>query len=89
MFVLDFFKIVSDVCSATESGGMHILNEHNAAIKMRERRTTVSPNPDRALIEYVQWTYPEYFGIKLSFPDFVIANRHRYVSDSSQSLFFE
>jgi hypothetical protein len=90
MFVLDFFKIVSDVCSASDAGSIPILNNHDAAIRRRERLTKVSPNPNRALIEYVQWTYPEYFGFKLNFSDYLLANRHLYISKSgSTSLFFE
>jgi hypothetical protein len=88
MFVLDFFKIVSDVCSATETG-ITILNEHTAVIKRRERLAKVISNPNRALIEYVQCTYPEYFGIKLSFSRYLISNRHRYIRTTDESLFFE
>lgn len=87
--MLDFFKIVSDVCAATECVGARMLNQHESIMKRRECFGVVGPETNRALIEYVQFTYPEYFGIKLSFPKHLSANRHQLHSENGRSLFFE
>jgi hypothetical protein len=87
--MLGFFKIVSAVCEAVECMGIHVPNEHANILKRKERNGTVPPNQKRALIEYVQSTYPKYFGLKMIFSRHMSLRRQRMLSDPNERLSFE
>jgi hypothetical protein len=89
MFMLEFFKIVSAICDAAECMGIHVPDEHASILKRKERTGTVAPNPNRALIDYVQRTYPAYFKIKRIFSKHMTLRRNRMLSDPNEKLSFE
>ena len=89
MFMLAFFKIVSSVCEAAECMGTNVPDEHANILKRKERNGTVAPSPNRALIEYIQHTYPAYFRIKRIFSKHMDMRRQRLLCDPHAMLSFE
>ncbi len=87
--MLEFFKIVSSICEAVECMGTHIPNEHASILKRKERSGIVAPNPKRALIDYIQRTYPEYFKIKMIYSRHMSMRCQRMLSDPNEKLSFE
>jgi len=44
---------------------------------------------NRGLCEYIQYTYPQYFEIKLHLPHALVKNSNRLTKEQKQNLFFE
>lgn len=87
MFQLAFFDIVRRICE-NEPWTTIFKNEHQSNMLKRGTAPT-RPQHNRALCEYVQYTYPGYFGIKLRLPHHSVRHRNRIPKDQQQELFFE
>jgi hypothetical protein len=92
MFQLEFFKIVRKVFENVNEPCTYLFkNEHESCV-LRKGVSTTQPQPrhnNRILIEYIQWTYPEYFGINIHFPRYLVKNRNNVPKQQQLDLFFE
>ena len=88
MFQLDFFKIVKRVCDNKSWENIYI-NVHDAAMMKKKGYPNAERPTDRGLIEYIQYTYPTYFGFQLRLPHECVKNRNRFTNEHQPGLFFE
>jgi hypothetical protein len=88
MFQLDFFKIVKRVCD-NEPWKTIYPNEHESYVMMKKNNPNSERPQNRGLCEYIQYTYPQYFEIKLHLPHALVKNSNRLTKEQKQNLFFE
>ncbi len=87
MFQLDFFKIVKIVCDNEPWNNIYI-NSHTYHVMKKKDNLDTEP-PNRMLCEYIQYTYPTYFGFQLRLPHECVKNRHHLTKEQQRDLFFE
>ena len=84
MFQLEFFKVVKQTCCNERFTGVY-MNEHQSVVS--KSKPVAAPEYNRELVEYIQWTYMPYFGIKMPDPRHVMKNRH-CLANQSRDLFW-
>jgi hypothetical protein len=88
MFQLDFFKIVKIICDNGSWKNIYV-NPHDAAVMKKKDNPNSERPQNRELCEYIQYTYPTYFGFQLHLPHAMVKNRNRLTKEQQRLFFFE
>ena len=88
MFQLDFFKYVKAACNE-EPWKNTYLNAHLSAINGKKCGYDATTPEERMLMEYIQLTYPDYFGITFRYPANALKNSNKLTPENRAAIFFD